>query len=162
MMGLRRDLGIQPEQDVQRARRWQRPGDAHQRLGLVGRFNRDPSDRVPRGGRSNGGPEVRVGLAYALERDPAVRDAGPAGDRPLAARNDVGVVAEVGDTGDDRRDVVGLERERAEPGIRKRRADAGRGLLECGEVRDPDRRPEPAGGEPERGCEAFERLAGVR
>ena len=49
---------------------------SHQRLRLVAQFDRDPPDRVARGSRSNGGAEIRVGLADALERDPAVRDAG--------------------------------------------------------------------------------------
>ena len=44
----------------------------------------------PARGRADGGPQVGVGLAHALEGDPVVGDARPAGDRPLAARDDVG------------------------------------------------------------------------
>ena len=47
-------------------------------------------------------PQVRVGLADALERDPIVRDPGPTCDRPLAARDDVGAEPAGGDLGDDR------------------------------------------------------------
>jgi hypothetical protein len=161
-MGLRGDLGIQPEQDVERSRPRKRSGDPHERLRLIRRFDRDPPDRVADGRRSNGRPEVRVGLADALERDAAVRDAGPPGDRPLAARDNVRIESQAVDPGHDRADVVGLDRERAEPRVRERRPNLGRGMLEGGEVRDPDGRPEAASGEPEGGREAIERLAVVR
>ena len=83
-------------------RRSMRPGDSHERLGLVQRFDRDPPKRRPVGRCPAGRPQVGVGLADALERDPVVRQAGPPGDRPLAARDDVGVEAETRDASHDR------------------------------------------------------------
>ena len=117
------------------------------RLGLVRRLERDPRQRhAADRGRPDGGPQVRVGLADALERDPAVRHAGLARDRPLPARDDVRAEAARCDRGNDVRDVVGLDRVLADPGVRERVADRGGGPVQGRQVGDEQGRPVPTGG----------------
>ena len=71
-------------------RRRARAGKPGEHLGqLVDRLDRDPQERPPVAGRPDCRPQVRVGLADALERDPLVRQAGRRRRRPLAARHDV-------------------------------------------------------------------------
>ena len=89
--------------------------------------------------------QVRVGLADALERDPVVGEARLGRDGPFTARHDVGPEAARGDLGDDRRDVVGLDRVLADPRIGESGPDGGGRLVERGEVRDVGRRPEASG-----------------
>ena len=67
--------------------------------------------------------------------------AGATGDRPFAARDDVGAEPARGDLGDDRRDVVGLDRVLAQPRVGEGVADRRRGPIERGEVGQVDRRP---------------------
>ena len=75
---------------------------AARRHGAIGMS--DPARRATRSASQRSGcpdaaapdrrPQLGIGLADALERDPLVRHARPASDRPLAARDDVGVEAE--------------------------------------------------------------------
>ena len=139
-------------------------GVSRQRRRLDLRLDGDPAERRAVGRGPYGGPQVGVGLADPLERDPLVRDAGPPGDRPLAARDDVGAEAarcvRGGQPRDDRGDVVRLERVRAQPRIGERRPEVRGGRVERGDRRDEAGRPEPARGGPERlGRDVLKRLA---
>ena len=93
-----------------------------ERLGLLGRLEGDPAQRlaVARGARGRGA-QVGRRLADPLERDPLVRDAGAARQRPLAARHDVRPEAARGDGRDHGRDVVRLDRVLADDRVRETR-----------------------------------------
>ena len=80
----------------------------------------------PVGGRTRGVTQVGGRLADALQRDPVVRHAGAAGQRPLAARDDVRAEPARGDLRDDRRHVVRLDRVLPDDRVRKRRRDGRR------------------------------------
>ena len=89
------------------------------------------SGRPSRAARDRG-PQVRVGLADPLQRDPIVRDAGPGRRRPFAARDDVRAQVPCSRRGrDDRRHVVRLDRVLAQPRIRERGAQVGDGRLQA-------------------------------
>ena len=125
--GLRRDVGVEPEQDVERGPPPRRDRSRPVRVGLVGRLDRDPARAGrPLARRPDRGPQVGGGLADPSRVIRSFGQAGPAGGRPLAARDDVGAEPARGDRGDDRRDVVGLDRVLAQPRIREGVAD-GRG-----------------------------------
>ena len=152
--GLGRDVGVEPDEDVEgrpvAAAEPGAPRHPGHDLRLVGRFEGDPQERGAGRRRPDRRPQVRIGLADALERDPPVGHAGATGDRPLAARDDVGTEPARGDLGDDRRDVVGLDRVLAQPRVGERVADRGRGPIERGEVGHVDRRAVCSARAPER------------
>jgi hypothetical protein len=81
---LRRDIRVEPVQDVQWGRAGQ-PRCRRQRGRFLRRLDGDPAQRfaVARGARR--GPEVGRRLADPLQRDPVIPDAGPACEGPLAA-----------------------------------------------------------------------------
>jgi hypothetical protein len=81
-------------------------------------------------------------LADALERDPVVRDAGAAGESPLAARDDVRPEPACRDLCDDGRDVVRLDRVLPDDRVREGAGDLGAGRIERREVGDEERRAE--------------------
>jgi hypothetical protein len=120
-----------------------------ERVRLVERLDRDPSQRAPIGSRANGSRQVRIGLADALERDPLVLEPGPPCDRPLTTRDDVRVEPERSQPRDDGCDVVRLDGERAQPWVRKGVSDGGSRGLQRRLVGDLDRRAEPRRSAPE-------------
>ena len=153
-VGLRRDVRVEPEQDVQRRAVPRRaPGHRPARAATV------PAPRAPRGSRrppsAAGCPSAAartaarrsaVDLPIALQRDPGVRHARRPGRGPLAGRDHVGVQARGREPRDDRGHVVRLDGERAQPRVGERGTELRGRLLERGDGRDVDRRAEPARG----------------
>ncbi len=146
---LRLDGRVEPEQDVEPVDT--RPAsDPGQGRGFVGGLDRDPAQRPAVRGRTRGGPQVRVGLADPLERDPVVRDPGSAGDRPFAARHDIRPESDRADPGDQPADVVRLDRVLADPRIGERGTELLGGPRQPDGVGQGDGRAEPPSGVTER------------
>jgi hypothetical protein len=164
---VRDDVRIEPDEDVERrSRTLAQPGasrHAAEHLRLVGRFERDPHERRVAGGRRpDRVTKVGIGLADTLERDPPVRDAGAASDRPLAPRHDVGTEPASGHLRHDLRDVVGLDRVLADPRVREGRADLGGRPVQRAQVGDVGRRAMARGRRAERVRDERGRRAGSR
>ena len=136
VVGLGRDVGVETEQDVDRLAE---PARAARRASTASSSTDSTATQrsgspIPR--RANRSPQVRIGLADALERDPAVREPGRVRCRPLPARDDIRTEPASGrraDRADDGRNVVGLDAVLADPRIREcdrqlgcRRLDRGR------------------------------------
>ncbi len=100
---------------------------------------------APARGRADRGAEVGIGLAHALQGDPVVGDARPAGDGPLAARHDVGAEPARGHLGHDRGDVVGLDRVLPDPRVGERRPHGRCRPVQLREVGHIGRRAVPVG-----------------
>ena len=137
--GTRTSIGGRPARP-----RPARQGPDRERVGLVGRLERDPQQGVPGDDGPDRRVEVGVGLADALEADPGVRDAGRAGRRPLAARDDVR--AEAASRPPWRaaitaRDVVGLDRVLPDPRVGERGAELRGGRRDRRLVGQVERRP---------------------
>ena len=129
---LRRDVRVQAEEDVEprpaAGAEPGAPGDRQQRGGLLGALDGHPAERVAVRSRPDRGPEVGVGLADALERDPIVPDAGPRAAAHSPRRDDVRPEAPAAPGGHDRRDVVRLDRVLAEPRVGEGVAELRRGV----------------------------------
>jgi hypothetical protein len=150
IVGLGRDVGVEAEQDVDGRRRAQPGCESRQDRELVDRLDRDPEQRLAGTCRPHGRPQVRIGLADALERDPAVGDAGPRSGSPFTAGDDVRSQAAPADLGDDRGDVVRLDAVLADPRVGKRRRKGRGRCLQRRQVGDVGRRPVSVGRRPER------------
>ena len=128
---LRLDRRVEPEQDIEP---WRASPDGPSREAaesgrLIRRLDRRPQDGIAAPGCPDHGPQVGLGLADALERDPAVWNACPPGDRPFAARHDVRAQAKLAEPADDGRHVIGLDRVLAQPRVGKGRGElAGRAV----------------------------------
>jgi hypothetical protein len=120
------------------------PGARDQCLRLVGRFDREPEGGVALRRGADDRRQVRVGLADALDRDPVVPEAGPPGDRPLAARDDVRSETGGRREPDDGRDIVRLDRVLADPRVGEGRRELARRGADSRFVGDLDRGAEPA------------------
>ena len=120
---LGRDVRVEPVEDVER----RRAGAGRARSASAAASSGDSMaiqrSGCPSAAAADRGPQVGVGLADALERDPVVRDAGR-GRRAHSPRDTTfAPKPRGGDRGDDRRDVVGLDRElRGATGRGRRRA----------------------------------------
>ena len=92
--GLRlgRDVGVEAQEDVEgrpTASESGPPGTSGERRQLLRALDGDPAQRVAVLGRPDGAAQVGLRLADALQGHPVVGDAGPAGRRPFAVRDDV-------------------------------------------------------------------------